>query len=226
MPDFCWKCEAPPTALADELPMDTPPIDFSQLLASNDSPLFSHIPSIRQTVTFSRLRVDALDAQIDALRATMEQLIEERDETAERVEQYTAILSPVRRVPAELICEIFSWTSPRPRKIGENSVAQPPWHLGHICRSWRDTALGNTLLWNSISILHSSRHPHQNTFPLSMIETQLFRSANTPLVLDFDWDQMVSGDSLLLALLVLHCERWSSMRVNPHIGTLFDLLQP
>ncbi|KAJ7112105.1 hypothetical protein C8R44DRAFT_882509 [Mycena epipterygia] len=59
-----------------------------------------------------------------------------------------------------------------------------------------------------------------------MIETQLLRSANIPLVLDFDWDQTIPGDSLLLDLLVLHCERWSSIRVNPHTGVLLDLLQP
>ncbi|KAJ7112097.1 hypothetical protein C8R44DRAFT_856301 [Mycena epipterygia] len=200
----CWKCGAPPTG-ADELPETRAPIDLSHLLASNEPPLDSQIASIRQAVTFSQLREDALNARIDALRATMDQLIEERDE-----KWSVSNGAPDSCLP----------------KIGGNTVAQPPWHLGQICRSWRETALGNPLLWNSISILHSLRHPHQNTFPLAMIETQLLRSANTPLVLDFDWDQTIPGDSLLLDLLVLHCERWSSIRVNPHTGVLLDLLQP
>ncbi|KAJ7112104.1 hypothetical protein C8R44DRAFT_882508 [Mycena epipterygia] len=146
MSDFCWKCGAPPTALADEPPVDRPPIDLSHLLASNGPSLDSQTAFIRQAVIFNQLRVDALNSRIDALRSTMEQLIEERDEMAERVKQYTGILSPIRHVPPELICEIFSWTSRRTRKIGENTVAQPPWHLGHLQVLERDSPGKSTSL--------------------------------------------------------------------------------
>ncbi|KAJ7112137.1 hypothetical protein C8R44DRAFT_741851 [Mycena epipterygia] len=105
----------------------------------------------------------------------MAQLLRERDKALEVVSQYSGVLSPIRRVPPELISEVFSWTSPHTRKIGKNTVVQPPWHLGHIYGSWRDTAIAYPLLWNSFNILHSPEHPHENTFPLSMIETQLLR---------------------------------------------------
>jgi hypothetical protein len=54
--------------------------------------------------------MDVLDAQIRNLQATVEQLLQRRAETAEHVRQHESILSPIRRVPAELICEIFSLT--------------------------------------------------------------------------------------------------------------------
>ncbi|KAJ7112107.1 hypothetical protein C8R44DRAFT_985125 [Mycena epipterygia] len=213
-----------PTTTADELPVA--PIDLSHLLISND-PLDAQIPFIQQIITLTQLRVDALNARIDALTssAIMDQLLLECDKAAELVVQCSGVLSPIRRVPPELICEIFSWTSPCTRNIGKNTVAHPPWHLGHICRSWRDTALVYPPLWNSINILHSTRYPHENSFPLSMIETQLIRSANAPLLLDFDWRGQ-SDNTPLLTSLVLHCERWTSIRFSKHPSNLFHLLRP
>ncbi|KAJ7622479.1 hypothetical protein FB45DRAFT_689065, partial [Roridomyces roridus] len=55
--------------------------------------------------------------------------------------------SPVRRVPPEVLCEIFARVRPVPRRISFYEVEQPPWILGHICRLWRDTALACPRLW-------------------------------------------------------------------------------
>jgi hypothetical protein len=171
------------TYCSRRLPVAGPPLDLSRLLKSNEPPLPAHVSSIRQAVTFSQLRVDALIARIATLKASMpDQLIEERDETADRLTQYTGVLSAVRRIPPELICEILSWASPRTRNIGENIVAQPPLHLGHICRSWRDTALAYPFVWNSFHILHSWAYPHQAIHDRNSAPPV---REYTPLVLDF-----------------------------------------
>lgn len=62
-----------------------------------------------------------------------------------------------------------------------------------------------------------------------MIQTQLHRSANAPLVLDLDWsdsDGTPLGDSSLLEALVPHCERWHSIRLTYPTHDLLDLLRP
>lgn len=108
MAPFCWKCGAPPTTL-EPLPV---PSSLTRLLESNDPPLEYEIPFIRD-ISQGQNRMDALDAQIRLLQATLAELGRKRDETAGYVQQYSAILSPVRRVPPELICETFALTLSR-----------------------------------------------------------------------------------------------------------------
>ncbi|KAJ7076709.1 hypothetical protein C8R44DRAFT_565689, partial [Mycena epipterygia] len=111
-------------------------------LTSNDVPLDSALPHIHRIITNELDRIDVLDPQIDNLRAALAHLVQRRDAAAESARQHRAIISCVRRVPPELICEIFALTffsGPRPK--------DPPWHLGHICRSWRESALSYPILW-------------------------------------------------------------------------------
>ncbi|KAJ7888089.1 hypothetical protein B0H14DRAFT_2219941, partial [Mycena olivaceomarginata] len=83
--------------------------------------------------------------QVDALEAAIARLTRKRDEIAENIRQHRAILSPIRRVPPELVCEILvlSLSSDDDRDIAN----EPPWHLGHICRFWRHCVLACPALW-------------------------------------------------------------------------------
>ncbi|KAJ7136572.1 hypothetical protein C8R44DRAFT_695496, partial [Mycena epipterygia] len=127
---------------------------LTHLLASNDVPLDSEIPIIRQIISDANARVDALDAQIAVLRNALEELIRERDEIQECARKHTAVVSPIRYVPPEVMGQIFALTLPHTRQIGEETVDCPPWPLGHICRSWRDFVLVDPFLWCSIVIYH------------------------------------------------------------------------
>ncbi|KAJ7768692.1 hypothetical protein DFH07DRAFT_736322 [Mycena maculata] len=182
---------------------------LTRLLESNDAPLGTDIPTVRQIISDQQARVDAFNAQIDALQTTMGQLITERDAAAESVRTHSTIISPLRRVPSELICEIFSLTQCTQR-IGRETVNCPPWHLAHICRSWRYWTLSDPFLWCSIEISHingsRSTPPFNVFYPLSMIETQLLWSGNVPLHVSIQWWMVAEGE--LLDLLLLHCERW------------------
>ncbi|KAJ6501200.1 hypothetical protein C8R47DRAFT_970627 [Mycena vitilis] len=157
-------------------------------------------------------------------------LIAERDGIAERLKQYSAVLAPVRRVPPELVCEIFSWTLPRERQIRLGIVTQPPWYLGHISRSWRNIAVDLPTLWSSVDIYHSEHLPHSMASPLEMIQTQLIRSVNAPLHVNFRWciDEPVDAPLFFDAILP-HSNRWKSLHFICSQGCynpLSHLLQP
>jgi hypothetical protein len=48
-----------------------------------------------------------LNSQIDNLGTATTRLAQKRDKIAKNIRQHRAILSPVRRVPPELVCEIL-----------------------------------------------------------------------------------------------------------------------
>ncbi|KAJ7689300.1 hypothetical protein B0H17DRAFT_1180302 [Mycena rosella] len=156
---------------------------LAHLLESNDPPLDSDISSIRRIISDSQDRRDALNIQL----GLMSKLIAERDEMAECVRRHTAVLSAARRVPAEIVGEIFAATLPWTRRLGEATVTCAPWRLANVCRSWRASALADPFLWSSIAILRPSGGvPISDLYPLSMLESQLLRSGNVPLDVVFD----------------------------------------
>ncbi|KAJ7087457.1 hypothetical protein C8R44DRAFT_687293, partial [Mycena epipterygia] len=133
-----------------EWPRD--PSRLDQLLESNDIPLDSEIPAIRKIISDNQARVDTLNARIDALRIAMEELIAERDPIHEYVRKLAAVISPVRRMPSDVMGQIFALTLPHTRGLGEafKRVNWAPWRLGLICRSWRNWAVTDPFLWRFI----------------------------------------------------------------------------
>ncbi|KAJ7888091.1 hypothetical protein B0H14DRAFT_2562469 [Mycena olivaceomarginata] len=209
MAQLCWQCGAssdPATSL------DSPSLrDFHRLLTSNDVPLDSEIPFIRDIVSDGQKQVDALEAAIA-------RLTRKRDEIAENIRQRRAILSPIRRVPPELVCKILvlSLSSDDDGDIAN----EPPWYLGHICRFWRHCVLAYPALWSSITIPSSaSSDPHPL---LSMLEIQLVRSADAPLRVCWSpYDNRNTADSASVDLVLAHSSRWRTLLLD--IRCKFDV---
>ncbi|KAJ7618218.1 hypothetical protein DFH06DRAFT_100206 [Mycena polygramma] len=206
----CWKCGAPPrTTLAAIDVQQAPPGESSQdlarLMTTNEAPLDSEVQSIQILIAHGKQQADALDAQIADFHATLTQLVRKRDETMDGVRQYRALLSSVRRVPLELLCEIFALTM-----SADDAAERPPWYLGHICRSWRFSALACPSLWTSI-ILPNSTHSM-----LPMIQTQLLRSANAPLTVHWstDTDESAPMDPHSREVVIANCSRWGTLRLD------------
>ncbi|KAJ6447803.1 hypothetical protein C8R47DRAFT_999689, partial [Mycena vitilis] len=149
MSQLCPNCEAPSRTLAllDPPPAASP--NLAHLLTSNEPPLESEVPFIHKAIADAQGRIQPLDEQIGSLKAQIHdlpaalfQFRSRRDEVAENVRRHQSVISPIRRVPAELICEIFLAVS-----LPDDAVNKPPWYLGHICRSWREYALAYSCLW-------------------------------------------------------------------------------
>ncbi|KAK6969380.1 hypothetical protein R3P38DRAFT_3501911 [Favolaschia claudopus] len=101
---------------------------------------------------------------------------------------FTSILSPIRRLPAEILCGIFHlWLA------AELADARPlycryrrpatllPWTLTHVCQYWRAAARGDPSLWSHIRI--DADAVNRGNF-LVAIEAQLELTLQTPLRLE------------------------------------------
>ncbi|KAJ7635719.1 hypothetical protein DFH06DRAFT_1003365, partial [Mycena polygramma] len=175
MVELCWKCGAPPrtTLPAIDGPQAPPGAssqDLARLMTTNEAPLDPEVQSIQILIAHGKQQADAMDAQIADFHATLTQLVRKRDETMDGVRQYRVVLSSARRVPLELLCEIFALTM-----SADDAAERPPWYLGQICRSWRLGALAWPSLWTSVNL------PNSTHSMLPMVQTQLLRSANAPL---------------------------------------------
>ncbi|KAJ7435432.1 hypothetical protein FB451DRAFT_272076 [Mycena latifolia] len=210
MPKSCWNCG---TLLArPDLSLAPPSVDLTRLLTSNDVPHSSEIPNVLKALSDHEARLALLDAQIESMQSTLAELARERNEIAESLRQHHVILSPVRRVPPELLGEIFSLTLPWSRHIHNVVAHQPPWRLGHVCALWRHAAVTYPALWRYFDLSPSFTTP-VNQYPLPMLETTLLRSGNLPLDVTFGgWSQQTSN-AAWLDMFLSHCNRWATIHI-------------
>ncbi|KAJ8095464.1 hypothetical protein PM082_023234 [Marasmius tenuissimus] len=133
--------------------IDTP---FSHILNTNYSPSTEEQRSIRGLIRGPEEQIRQLDEEISRLQA-------ERQILKQFVDLHRALLSPFRRLPADVWRSIFFRTLPE-NALGlcTYTTKSSPLLLTTICRSWREIALTTPNLWTSIHIhipINSSSTP-------------------------------------------------------------------
>lgn len=81
----------------------------------------------------------------EATRQKVQNLEKERAELDKEIGNDKGFIAPIRRLPSELLSEIFIWS-----EINGN-----PWPITKVCRSWRSVALRTPQLWSHIAITES-----------------------------------------------------------------------
>ncbi|KAJ6622567.1 hypothetical protein B0H10DRAFT_1787781 [Mycena sp. CBHHK59/15] len=117
---------------------------FMDRLNTNFVPSDPELEEIRSFLTNPLNELARLDAQIADMHARRKML-------TEMIDAHKALLSPMRRVPHDVLQEIFISCLP----TDHNSLMdarEAPMILGHICSGWRRLALSTPMLWSSIHI--------------------------------------------------------------------------
>ncbi|KAJ7718128.1 hypothetical protein DFH07DRAFT_336872 [Mycena maculata] len=166
-----------------------------------DSPFFDflekgRVPSLQERKTIREILADkmshlaSLNSKVPKRRTGKKiprQLRAELDHTRRFIKFHQALIAPWRRLPIELIAEIFRFTL---EVTNQDDNADDYWNddrpstlrLCRICRTWRAIAVSTPALWNVLSIsLHSVSHP------IEWISTWLDRSRSFPLYLQLFW---------------------------------------
>lgn len=96
----------------------------------------------------AELRLSSLDENLSYAQNNVDELMLQLSECFLKWTQYKAVISPVRRLPPEILCQIFldaiSSESQKPHK----NLA--PLSLCQVCESWRWAALGLPKLWTHL----------------------------------------------------------------------------
>ncbi|TRM59865.1 hypothetical protein BD626DRAFT_539086 [Schizophyllum amplum] len=138
-----------------------------------------------------------------------------------------AMLAPVRRLPAELLSDIFTLVIARKASYWVDNIYYRP-AFAETCRSWRAVALTTPRLWNRMEMVHgmmTGRSP-------IVLEARLPLSGSLPLHLDIDGP--LWKEPKIWLLLLSHAPRWGTLswRGSPYdmfpsesLATKFPLLE-
>ncbi|KAJ7252136.1 hypothetical protein B0H12DRAFT_964446, partial [Mycena haematopus] len=125
---------------------------FVPRLGTNYCPTDEEVLEIKALLAEPTLRLKELDDEITKLQRAIDKLAEERDRIGAYVEAHKALISPIRRLPLDIIKELFVACLPTHRNC-VMSASEAPVLLGRICNSWRAISLSAPRLWASLHVV-------------------------------------------------------------------------
>ncbi|KAJ6519231.1 hypothetical protein C8R45DRAFT_1204439 [Mycena sanguinolenta] len=215
-PAECFEC-----GKAHPLRAPLIPSPFKSIITQKSLLTHSETASVRDFTL-------AIDAEIVRREQAIDRLLCEVAVLRRLSEQHRSLISPIRRVPSEIMAEIFlhlttietspaSDTSSCANFFGKNDEVRPVLHrapliFGEVSRQWRNIALSTPVLWNSIFIACTSEKLRNY---ISLCDMWLKRSGSLPLSIRIHLapsqavSQHLSKDCQdLLRTILPHAQRW------------------
>ncbi|KAF7345514.1 ABC protein [Mycena venus] len=149
------------------------------LLNTNEPPEESELVFIQSVISEANARLTSLNYEISKLQPTLKWSEEERASVLSYRTRNEAILSPLRRIPPEVLADIFWWTLPSLNDEwarGTFDVAHSPWVLTWISARWRAVSVSTPSLWSQVAIDYN-RDP-SSEYSMSRIAVQIQRAQN------------------------------------------------
>ncbi|KAJ6465866.1 hypothetical protein C8R45DRAFT_877402 [Mycena sanguinolenta] len=175
---------------------------FASRLGTNYSPTDEEVLEIRSILVEPTLRIKKLDDEIADLQRSIDKLAEERVGLESYVEAHSALISPVRRLPLDIIQVIFAACMPTHRNC-VMSATEAPILLGRICSAWRTISLASPRLWASLHVVEplpsslSNLYEHKVEQRLEAAKMWIGRSSQCPLSISLLGAPDDPGDGLV-----------------------------
>ncbi|KAK0443249.1 hypothetical protein EV421DRAFT_539645 [Armillaria borealis] len=202
MPHNCSKCGA--TCAGVPLVRPAPDPEIETLLRTNLPPSETKEAFFRETRRTGTPRLAELEMRIADTQAKLDALLQERDSLVWNLQRCTDVLNPVRRLPSDVLCEIFAHNTTGDENsysIHSYSRTNFPrrkysipcqWRLGMVCMNWRHAVLNCPRLWSVIDLTFNQLSSNFGYFrentptdPYSeagrLLAMHMYRSANHPL---------------------------------------------
>nr|GAT52872.1 predicted protein [Mycena chlorophos] len=207
-------------------------LELNHLLSTNAAPAESECISLRTFIEERQEYAEALKSRANALRFELERTAREELDVAADIRKATMALGPIRRLPPEIICEIFYWAAKYRRKSYTRDLA--PWWLGQISSRWRKIALSFPRLWSKFRVDGEDELLKRSPELMKeRISTQLARSGNALLSLELSFYQAFHGKLLesaapAMSLLVSRSAQWRKLSFTALKQTeaFLTLIQP
>ncbi|KAJ7590456.1 hypothetical protein C8J56DRAFT_1025469 [Mycena floridula] len=212
----------------------TPLPQFLPFIVSNQLPSPAQESVFRQMLAESIESVKYLDNRIETMRRDLEALVRRRSQKEREVTDYKSVLHPIRRLPREILCEIFlscvieDLGDREEEEISYLAPSSTIWILPHVSSLWRSVALSFPRMWSTVRLVGSDPDDlHEPSSRLPFLQAQLQRSASHQLTVCLAFLYGFSEDLRpLLSMLFSTSHRWKDVLIWTDIGSLGSYFSP
>lgn len=149
-----------------------------KLIGTNDTPSATEIALINATMSMAQHRLFDLQENISKTQSVMDGLLREQESVWLCYNEHKVLLSPIRRLPAEVLSIVFMFCLPADWTMINCSPQDTPMLLSQICGHWRAVAVSTPGLWSSINL---ESWPDNPTSKLPLLKVWLKRSGESAL---------------------------------------------
>ncbi|KAJ7926212.1 hypothetical protein B0H13DRAFT_2265981 [Mycena leptocephala] len=194
------------------LPTPTQNKELIEWLRSSSIPLDSS--RYESVISSSTAALAQYDSEIQRLQERLQVTLADRTKLKKYVDGWKSTVSPVRRLPPEILCKIFaSFSSPTEYPSdskGElhNLAKSELLQISHVCVRWRSIVMDTPGLWSDITV-HAYRWTQESDRFMQLLKLCLERGARHPLILSVHSGTLSSVQAqALFELLAEHSDRW------------------
>ncbi|KAK7001459.1 hypothetical protein R3P38DRAFT_2558783, partial [Favolaschia claudopus] len=154
------------------------------------------------------------EAELTRLEALIQDLCAQRDRVKDYLHSHKALISLPRRLPQDILEEIFLACLPATRDVFMiRSAAEPPLLLGRICSRWRSIAFALPTLWSSLHI-HVD-YVKWRRKRIAAVDEWLKKTSQVPLSISLQGNDGLGSndDAAVVDILTRHSSQWASLRL-------------
>lgn len=195
---------------------------------TNVAPSDEELIIISNSIVEEERFISAVDDRIASLESDLCDLDQQRVDAEQRLSKYKDVLHPIRRIPADLLEDIFlacldrDWIiQQRNRRVSVGSgssnldVRVPPWTLAQVSMVWRHVALNIPQLWAHIRV-NTGRICENSK---KMLEEQIIRADSAPLSMALIAVGSGASNTHLISLLLSTAPRWRELFLTVASGS-------
>jgi hypothetical protein len=196
------------------------PTFITDKLHTNYVPSISEVEKIRHLIAKPQRERSCLEEKIARFQIIVDDLCTQRDKLDAHIQDHLALVSGARRLPHDVVQEIFSHCLPTERNA-VMSATEAPVLLGRICSGWRRIALSTPDLWSTLHLpipnCHTLGHCDKWRHVAEAVKSWLNRSGGLPLSLSVACTSLNGrqpdrksslGISYFMNTLTRHSHRW------------------
>jgi hypothetical protein len=189
------------------------------LLSTNTAPSDAECEAIQQFLSGLRKDFDAITGEIRAMHVVLTDLADQSERLRESIDAHQALVSMPRRLPEDVVREIFLAclaSSGNPVM----SSGEAPLLLGQVCSGWRKIALTTPQLWSSLHVVVPNVTRLQQM--RAAVDTWLTRSGLLPLSITLAVSAACEAGSdnvaTMIDVLANFSPRWKRIKItlSPH----------
>ncbi|THV00263.1 hypothetical protein K435DRAFT_558724, partial [Dendrothele bispora CBS 962.96] len=165
--------------------MDLENSPFYHLLETNHAASRAETEHIHEFLRLPEQELQNVDEEIARLDTLLIDLRSRKEKLVSYIHKHRQLLSPIRRLPPEIIAELFTCCLPAAHPPTRD-LSEPPLLLTLVCKQWREIAFSTPCLWSALHIyIPHSRDSDENFLERRKrgIKQWLERSGNLPISL-------------------------------------------
>ncbi|PBK89289.1 hypothetical protein ARMGADRAFT_1033365 [Armillaria gallica] len=154
----------------------------------SDSARDNNIYSSQEEALVSWIQKDiaACEQELSNVETQIALLIRRKEQIEHSLSRRKSVLSPIHRLPRDVLVEIFRWAAHRPKNSLD--VTKGVWPLGQVCGWWWDIVVTSAILW-SVVILKPPYMRHS----VDILTQHFCRSAEFPLWIVVKCGEIMNG---------------------------------